>query len=216
MFSKIKRLFQPQTKPDEKTAPNDDAKKNDEAQAAAHLAPVSCRLKEWIEKQNWHYGYEKPDEDDPLRTHHFFLGFRDDGFYWNLVIRVYEKNQIITFQGVLPDPVEPPYFLPVMAAFTAANQTLSIGSLELDTTSGMVRAKVGIDGEFSLLSDVGLSCYMQGIVTLTEKAANLIAKITQDPNPSQDLQTVLKEQGVLEQDGDKDDGDFFMASKAVQ
>lgn len=202
---------------EQSTAQNNTITSSDE-KATAHLSAISSRIQNWLDSQDWHYEHYPPDDDDDLRTHHFVMGFRDNDFHWSCIIRVHEKNQLITFQGLIPEPVATPYYLPIMAIFTATNYNLSIGSLEFDVNSGIARAKIGIDGEFSRLSDTALSCYLQGIAGLTEKAAELIAAILQDPNPNQNLVEVLMEQGILKAPNEtiENDKSYFLIGETLQ
>ncbi len=204
--------------------PNDEHLHQDEfddyftAQAEAHLSAISRRIEQWIIDKEWKYDHHLPDDNDDMRTHHFVIGFKDEEFAWTCVFRIHEKNQLITLQGILPDTIEPPYFLPVMAIFTATNYNLSIGNMELDLTTGTARTKIGIDAEFGKLSDYALNCYLQGIASLTEKAHTLITTALQDPNPNQNLIEVLTEQGILETPNEtiENGQSYFLVGDTVQ
>lgn len=163
-----------------------------------HLSPISQRIDEWLTKKDWRYEHIRPEKDDELRTHHFIIGFRDEDFFWNCLIIVHEKNQLISFQGALIEEIEPKYYLPIIAMFNALNFSLGIGSLDFDVISGSVRAKIGVDGEFFTLTDSAINCYFYNIASLTEKAWQTVQAVLQDPDPAQDFLAVLTEQGILE------------------
>lgn len=178
---------------------------NNPNSAHAHLSPISGRIETWIKSHDWSYEHVPADDGDELRTHHFIIGFRDGrDFAWNCLIRVHEKNQLISLQGILPTDIDKKHYLPVIAMFSAVNCNLGIGSLEFDVTTGTVRTKLGFDGEFTTLSDHALNSYLQGLASLTEKAHELINDILQDPNPRQDLLTLLEEQGIFSTDTETD------------
>lgn len=176
----------------------------------AHLSPISVRISEWMNDRGWSYDHHDPSDDDEMRTHYFLTGFKDDKLTWTCIIKIYEKNQLMTFQGLLQDPIPKAYFLPVLASFAKINNNVGIGSFELDLDSGIVRVKIGVDAEFTNLSDHALNCYMQGIASLTERMYDTVQELLDEP-PSDNWAEILK----LDEREDSE-GDFFMGSDRVQ
>lgn len=173
-------------------------KKEETEKPQAHLSPISERIEAWLNGHGWKYEHVLPEDDDELRTHHFLMGFRDENNYlWNCLIRVHEKNQLISFQGMPELEIEKKYYLPILAMLSAINCTIGIGNMELDVSRGMIQTKLGVDGEFTNLSDHALNSYLQGIASLTEKAYDLVSVILKDPNPEQDLLQLLRSQGAF-------------------
>lgn len=173
----------------------------------AHLSPISMRVSEWMDERGWSYDHHAPSEGDEMRTHYFLTGFRDDKMIWTCIIKIYEKNQLMSFQGLLQEPVPEAYFLPVLARFAKMNSNVGIGSFELDLDNGIVRTKIGVDAEFTNLSDHALNCYMQGVASLTERMYDTIQELFDEP-PSADLSEILSNDGG--------EADYFMVSGEVQ
>lgn len=92
----------------------------------------------------------------------------------------------------------------IITVFTAINCSIGIGSFELDVTTGTIRTKIGFDGEFTMLSDHALNSYLQGLASLTEKAYEIVNAILKDPDPHQNLLTLLQEQGAFDSDIETD------------
>lgn len=171
----------------------------------AHLSPISDRIQNWLDDRQWTYEHLLPDEDDELRSHYFAMGFQsDDDFSWHCLICVHERTQLISFQGSPNVTVDKKHYLQLINQFNLINNSISIGSLELDVKSGHIRTKIGIDGEFSILSNTALDSYLRGLASLTEKAHDLTSLLIKDPNPSQDLLKTLQEQGLFEDETETD------------
>lgn len=180
------------------------------SQDTAHLSPISMRVSEWMDERGWSYDHHTPSDYDEMRTHYFVTGFRDDTFTWTCIIKIYEKNQLMSFQGLLQDPIASAYYLSVLVNFAKLNSNVGIGSFELDTDSGIARTKIGVDGEFTRLSDHALNCYIQGIASLTERMHLTIQALLEEP-PIGDLAALLKHD-----DDSGDDDEYFLANGDLQ
>lgn len=209
MLKKLKSLLNKTEKPDDQTNQEDSAPFD-------HPSPVSHRIKEWIESKGWTYEYCPPDKDDELCTHYFIIGFRDGDFYWNCLINVHEKNQLVSFQGlIILDDIQPQYYLPIIMMFNAVNFDLDIGSIEFNVLSAATtaRAKVGLDAEFCTLSDGALNCYFHNLTWLTKQAHETVKMALSDPNPSQDLLAASNEQGLSDKDNNEPLGFYLVNDK---
>lgn len=180
-----------------------------------HLSPVSQTITKWLEHHQWKYQHHTPNPEDELRTHYFVMGFRSDELEWNCVIRVYEKSQLINLQGVLLNEIDPAYYLTTLTAINLQNQSLTLGSLDLDMTAGVMRAKISFDGEFSLLSTQALDCYMQGLVSLLTRAKALFDGLMDNPSPAQTLDDITNDDLYPADLPEHDDG-YFLASTERQ
>lgn len=203
-FKKLKTFFQqkPQT-----------------SKPTAHLSPITNRIGQWLDDKGWKYDHILPDDDDELRTHHFSLGFRDDNdYFWHCFIRIHEKNQIVTITGLPAIEIDKAYFLQILTTFNTINNTLAIGSFELNTVTSTVHARISFDAEFTTLSDQALDCYLQGLAGLTERVYEVVSLILKDPKPNQNFLDLLKEQGGLDDkpEIDQDGNHYFVPTHTAQ
>ncbi len=189
------------------------------ARADDHLQPITNHIIEWVKLNDWHFTHHQPDADDKFRTHHIIIGFsgaEEDDFAWNCVIRVVEKNQLVTMYGVLLGEIDEAYHLNVLIAFNQINYSISFGSVEFDLQTGNVRAKLSFDAEFSHLTTLMLGNYMQALIGLTEMAHRTLQNI-HHTQPSQNFQQLLTEYGYHDLDDDlKDDGTYYMPTHLAQ
>lgn len=195
-----------------------------DASADDHLQPITNHLIEWVKLHDWNFTHHEPETDDKLRTHHIVIGFSgadDDDFAWNCVIRIAEKNQLVTMYGVLLDEVPETHHLNLLVAFNQINQSIHFGSVDFDLQTGNMRAKLSFDAEFTHLSMMMLNNYMQALVGLTEIAHRAIHHI-HTTKPSQNFQHLLTEYGYHNPDDDsenpdlKDDGVYYMPTHLAQ
>lgn len=184
----------------------------------AHLSPISDRIRAWLDGNQWFYHHTPPDDDDSTRTHHIMLGFRDESdFSWNCLIVIHEKSQLVSFYGNVdyPNKIDEAYFLPLFMVFSTINQSLSLGNLEFIAQTGDLRAKIGVDGEFTQLSDRMLGSYMQGLATLTKQAYEVAMMVTMTHTPGDDASSILASMG-WEIDETEDEQGFFVPTHTPQ
>lgn len=214
-FKKLKHLFVLERENGRKaqTSPTIAPTTSDKGVGVAHLSPISERIKSWIEAQDWRYQHYEPDEMDEFRVHHFVIGFRNDEFEWNCVIAVFEKSQLVNFQGVILREYSPDEYLSVMTAITQINYGLMLGNLDFDMATGSVRARIGFDGEFAILSNHALDSYMQGLVTLMERARAVIDSTLDETPPISTLGELLAQKDG-KADTDVPDGYVLLSEKS--
>lgn len=215
LFKKLKSLVTTNDNDSQAPQENDTPPKNDKA--LAHLSPITNRIKEWLDDNDWLYHHTPPEKDDDSRTHHIGLGFRDESdFGWNCLIIIQERNQLVSLNGKvdMDEPIDPEYFLPVFVMFSTINQSLSIGNLELSAKTGDLYARIGFDAEFTELSDRMLNSYLQGLSTLAKQAYEVATMVTTLHNPNDNALSILKNIGWG--DDETDDGKYFVPTHIAQ
>lgn len=181
-----------------------------------HLSPISTRIKAWLDDKAWRYQHHTPESDDELYTHHFVMGFKHDHIDWNCAILVHERNQLISLQGVLLEEIDPRYYLTLMTALMELNQSLILGNLSLDINVGALQARIGFDGEFSLLTDRALDCHLQVLGSLMERASLLLDELTVLEPTLHTLDDMIKQRSTTsDETGETEDG-YFVASNQRQ
>lgn len=211
LFHKLKNLF---SKPSNlKTPPSQPDTKNQARQSDTlatlqddtHLAPITQRIRQWIEAHDWHYHHEAPSDDDELRVHHLSMGFGSEHIHWHGIIRIRERNQLVSMIAILQDTVPVEYRLMVLYQLSYTNFLRSFGNLELNVHTGEIRAVLHFDAEFSLLSTRMLDSYFDGLSSLIESAYLTLQAELANPNPCTDLDTLLKNSQYHHPANDDDD-----------
>lgn len=177
-------------------------------------APVTTRIMAWLDSQGWQYEHRKPNIKNG-RTHHLILNLTDQSLDWTCVFRINENNQLIAIFGILPNTVPPSHFAPMMMKIAYANTSISFGSIELDPTDGEVRVRMSVDGEFGILSDKAISCYLQGVASLTEMAQHLYDEVMKETEPSPFWHDYVSDAPESEE-SPRDDGGFFIPTHERQ
>lgn len=175
-----------------------------------YLSPITNHLEAWLTKCNWHYKRHDAEHDDTSRTHHLSFTFGDDGYDWNCVLRISEKNQLVTFYGLLLVEVPASHYLNLMSQFADINTHTSFGSIEFDLRTGDIRVKLAIDAEFTELSERALGTYMQGMAGLVD-LAHQVYRQAMDETPLDNLSTFIREK--TRQD---DDGEYYAPTTFTQ
>lgn len=189
LFKKLKNLATKISKPD-----NDTAQKTVDTQDIPHA--ISKRVGEWLDSHNWKYDHRTPNDNG--YTHHFLLRFNDSiddvKLQWNCIIRIHETTQLITLYGLPQMTIPKSHYLLVMSVINAVNYVLKFGSIEFNTTTGDLHAKVSFDAEFTDLSDKALASYLQACASITAKAYELINDSINSPDDV--YKTLLSELSV--------------------
>lgn len=187
----------------------------DSPEDTAHLNPVSQRVIAWLDERQWHYQHYEPAHDDELRCHHFVVGFKNDSYQWNCIIRIFEKNQLVSLVAIINSDLPAKYHVALMTALNQINTGLNIGSLDFNPKTGDIRARLGFDAEFSILSYRLLDSYLQGVSGLIDRAYDTIGFVLADDAPSNDPLTLWQEE-ESEPDHEDTPDDYFLVNHTLQ
>ncbi|MFC0820717.1 hypothetical protein [Moraxella marmotae] len=152
-----------------------------------HLAgklPITERLMAFLTAEQFLYEHRTSDDPSESQIQHLIVPFTDEVHEWTCVFRINEHYQLLSIFGVLPQTVPHSHFAMALMAIAAANLNIIFGSIELDPTDGEMRAKVGLDVEFSHLDDRAITCYLQAVISLTEIAQKIFDDIISENKPS--------------------------------
>lgn len=187
--------------------------------STTHQYPITKRFIDWINKNDWHFVHHTPDVLDKLACHHIVIGFAsgdDGGVDWNCIVRISEKNQLVTMHGILTDELDKAYFLDALAMFANANAVTNFGEIGLDLRTGSVRVKLSFDAEFTQLSWLMLESYMQALATLVETAYKIIQTVSVNPTPSQTLDALLATYQIDLTDTTEEDKPYYAPTHTYQ
>ncbi|MDO4426970.1 MAG: YbjN domain-containing protein [Moraxella sp.] len=220
-FKKLKALIRPDTEAEEMRlnrsaddTPTPQAEPTPNPEDTAHLNPVSQRVIAWLDERQWHYQHYEPTLDDELRCHHFVVGFKNDSYQWNCIIRIFEKNQLVSLVAIINSDLPTKYHVALMTALNQINTGLNIGSLDFNPKTGDIRARLGFDAEFSLLSYRLLDSYLQGVAGLIDRAYDTIGFVLADDTPSNDPLTLWQEEFL--DDDEHETKDYFLVNHTLQ
>lgn len=191
VLKKLKHLFQKSSKPAQ-TNP-----KKDKADELDHLNPISQVFSAWITQNEWTYQHFEPDErDDGTRLNVFVVNFGGGQFDWKLVVQILEKPQLISMFGIIDETVPKEYRLATAVLLAERARHLFFGDIELDLSTGDLRAKVYFDGEFTKLSSRMLDTQIGQLFRLTELCWEIKEQSRQMPTISDlsDLLTIAQDQ----------------------
>ena len=127
------------------------------------------------------------------------------------LFRVQEDNKLLAIYGILPFLIPESHQSAALLLITQINYDMLIGNLEMDVNDGEIRYKNAIDVEAVGMSDDMLEHLLQAVVAMTTVAHELFGDLISNPEPTEDMQTLIAE---LRQQSDA--RTFFLPTQFVQ
>ncbi|WP_201533418.1 YbjN domain-containing protein [Psychrobacter immobilis] len=180
-------------------------------QQASNNTPIIDVLKQYFDSKQWHYTHYQPKTNDSHLSHHLSLRMRHKQLNCGYLFRVQEKTKLLAVYGILPFLIPENHQNAAMLLITQLNYDMLIGNLEMDVNDGEIRYKNAIDVEVVGINDDTIEHLLQSVIAMTTVAHELFFDLVNNPNPTEDLQTLMLN---LRQQADA--RTFFLPTQFVQ
>ncbi|MDO4894024.1 YbjN domain-containing protein [Moraxella sp.] len=147
----------------------------------SHRQSLIKTITAWLSDKDWHY--EQHNNPNLPHTWHFILHFQEFKD-WACVLQVNEQNQLVNLYGVLTQTVPETHFAAALVAINRINTRLPLGNIELDTSDGELRVRIGFDAEFVPPTNKLLDMYLHLVIQLSKAAHELYGDLCQEEEPS--------------------------------
>lgn len=174
-------------------------------------APITQRIQQFLNDQQWHFLHHSPKADDKYHTHHLSMRMQNDDINWVCLFRIQERSQLVAVYGILPFSIPETHRSAALLLTAQLNYDMILGNLEMDLSDGEVRYKTALDIEATGMSDEVLNYLIQSVIAMTTVSYELFNDLLETAEPSQDLETLL---GEIRQQADA--RTFYLPSENIQ
>lgn len=174
-------------------------------------APITQRIQQFLNDQQWHFLHHAPKTDDKYHTHHLSMRMQNDDINWVCLFRIQERSQLVAVYGILPFSIPETHRSAALLLTAQLNYDMILGNLEMDLSDGEVRYKTALDIEATGMSDAVLNYLIQSVIAMTTVSHELFNDLIETAEPSQDLETLL---GEIRQQADA--RTFYLPSENIQ